>query len=80
MIPDDKSAKILAHGKSMKLTEPLKILKGLKSRKGGTCFLATGLNPLHQLGEAPAPDCEISRRAFEARVKILQQTKEMIHG
>ena len=33
----------------MKLVEALDILKGMKSRKGElfTCFLATGLNPLH---------------------------------
>ena len=33
----------------MKLTEALGILKGVKSRKGElfTCFLATGVNPLH---------------------------------
>jgi FkbH-like protein len=33
----------------MKLTEALDILKGVKSRKGElfTCFLATGVNPLH---------------------------------
>jgi FkbH-like protein len=33
----------------MKLTEALDILKGIKSRKGElfTCFLATGVNPLH---------------------------------
>ncbi len=33
----------------MKLTEALEILKGVKSRKGEvfTCFLTTGMNPLH---------------------------------
>jgi hypothetical protein len=34
---------------NMKLTEALEILKGVKSREGEvfTCFLATGMNPLH---------------------------------
>jgi hypothetical protein len=44
----------------MKLTEALEILKGVKSRKGEvlTCFLATGVNPLHlnTFGGRTCPD------------------------
>jgi FkbH-like protein len=49
-------------------------------------FVATERNsPLREfltelLGEAPTPGCEISRRAFEARAKILQEPEEMING
>lgn len=49
-------------------------------------FVATERNsPLREffteiLGQAPTPGCEISRRAIEARAKILQEPKEMING
>jgi FkbH-like protein len=32
------------------------------------------------LGEAPTPGCEISREAFQARARILQEPEEMING
>jgi hypothetical protein len=72
----------------MKLTEALEILKGVKSRKGDvfTCFLTTERNsPLREfltevLGDAAAPGCVISRRAFEARAKIVPIPQEITNG
>jgi predicted enzyme involved in methoxymalonyl-ACP biosynthesis len=49
-------------------------------------YLATERNsPLREflaeiLGGTPAPGCEISRQAFHARAKTLQEPKEMING
>jgi FkbH-like protein len=42
-------------------------------------------SPLHEflneiLGEAPSPGCAISRQAFEARLKILQEPQEITNG
>jgi hypothetical protein len=48
----------------MKLTEAMEIIKGVTE----------------VLGAAPTPGCGISRQAFEAGAKILQEPKEMING
>lgn len=45
----DESAGISSRGRKMKLVEALNVLESVKRRNGEffTCFLATGMNPLH---------------------------------